>query len=105
LLDFLSRLEDDELFTAKIVFSDEATFHLSGNVNRHNLRIWGSNNQYEVIEHKRGSPKLKVFCALSEENVFGPIFFVESTVTGIVYLDMLEEFLMSILEEEGLDDM
>jgi hypothetical protein len=31
--DFLSRLEDDKLFTAKIVFSDEATFHLSGNVN------------------------------------------------------------------------
>jgi hypothetical protein len=26
--DFLSRLEDDELFIGKIVFSDEATFHL-----------------------------------------------------------------------------
>jgi hypothetical protein len=56
--DFLSRLEDDELFTGKIVFSDEATFHLSGNVNRHNLVIWGSNNPCEVIEHTRDSPKL-----------------------------------------------
>jgi hypothetical protein len=46
--DFLSRLED-ETFTAKIVFSDEATFHLSGNVNRHNQRIWGINNPHEVI--------------------------------------------------------
>jgi hypothetical protein len=31
--DFLSRLAYDEILTAKIVFSDEATSHLSGNVN------------------------------------------------------------------------
>jgi hypothetical protein len=37
--EFLSRPEDDEIFTAKIIFSDEATYNLSGNVNRHNLRI------------------------------------------------------------------
>jgi hypothetical protein len=30
--DFLSRLKDDELLTAKIVFSDEAIFNLMGNV-------------------------------------------------------------------------
>jgi hypothetical protein len=30
---------DDDL--AKIIFSDEATFHLSGKVNRYNIRIWG----------------------------------------------------------------
>jgi hypothetical protein len=34
-----SRLEDDVLFTANIVFSDETTVHVSGNVNRHKLRI------------------------------------------------------------------
>jgi hypothetical protein len=59
--DFLSRLEDDELFTAKIIFSDEATFHLSGDVNRHNLTVWGSNNRHEVIELTRDSPKMNVF--------------------------------------------
>jgi hypothetical protein len=51
--DFLSRLEDDEFFTSKIVASDEATFHLSRNVNRHNLRIWGSNNPHEDIEQSK----------------------------------------------------
>jgi hypothetical protein len=55
--DLLSRLED-EYFTAKIVLIDEATFHLTGNVNRHNLRIWGSNNPVVVIEHTKDSPKL-----------------------------------------------
>jgi hypothetical protein len=44
-----------------------------------------------------------MFCALSKQNVFGPFFFAGHTVTGIVYLDMFEEFLMPILEE-GPDD-
>jgi hypothetical protein len=42
--DKLNRLKEDNLFLDKIVFSDEATFHLSGKVNRHNLIIWGSQN-------------------------------------------------------------
>jgi hypothetical protein len=96
---FLSRFEGNELFTTKIVFSDEVTFHLSRNVNRHNLRILGSNNPDEVIEYTRYSPTLNVFCALSKQNVLGPFFFAERTVTGIVYLDMLEELLVPILEE------
>ncbi|VVC46002.1 Protein of unknown function DUF4817 [Cinara cedri] len=31
---------ENESFVSRIVFSDEATFHVSGNVNRHNVRIW-----------------------------------------------------------------
>jgi hypothetical protein len=42
-----------------------------------------------------------VFCALSEQNDF----FSERVVTGMVCQEMLEEFLMSVLEEEVLDDM
>jgi hypothetical protein len=37
--DLLPRPEGDELCTAEIIFTDEATFHVSGNVNPHNLRI------------------------------------------------------------------
>jgi hypothetical protein len=89
----------------KVVFSDEATFHLPGNFNQHNLRIWGSNNSNEVIAHTRDSPKLNMCLTLSKQNVFEPFFFVECTATAIVYLDMLYEFHMSILEEEGANDM
>jgi hypothetical protein len=34
-------------------------------------------------------PKVNVFWALSKERVYGPFFFMETTITGIVYLDML----------------
>ena len=55
--------------------------------------IWGSENPRASLEHVRDSPKVNVFCALSKERVYGLFFFMETTITGIVYLDMLQEFL------------
>jgi hypothetical protein len=69
--DFLSGLEDDKLFTAKIISSDEATLHLLGNITQQNLRMCGSNSSHEVTEHVRES-KVDVFCGLSKQKVFGP---------------------------------
>ena len=48
-------LEEDE-FNERLVFSDEATFHTNGKVNRHNLCIWGEENPHATIEHERDSP-------------------------------------------------
>ena len=60
----LSRIEDDEDFLKKVMFTDEACFHVSGKVNRHNVRIWGSKNPHVVIEHLRNSPKVNVWSGL-----------------------------------------
>jgi hypothetical protein len=32
--------------------------------------------------------------------VYGPFFFTETTITGIVYLDMLQQFLIPQLDED-----
>jgi hypothetical protein len=56
---------EEDGFPEKLVFSDEATFHISGKVNRHNVRIWGTENPHTILEHERDSPKLNVFCAIS----------------------------------------
>ncbi|KAJ4443335.1 hypothetical protein ANN_05003 [Periplaneta americana] len=37
----LDKVDDDDTFLTRVCFSDEATFHISGKVNRHNCRIWG----------------------------------------------------------------
>jgi hypothetical protein len=94
----LNRLSEDNLFLDKNVFSDEATFHLSGKVNRHNLITWRSQNQHQVFKHVRYSPKVSVFSAVSRTQVYGPLFFAEATVTGHVYLDRLEHFLVPQLD-------
>lgn len=100
-MDMLARLDEDPSFLSNIVYSDEATFHVSGKVNRHNCRIWGSEKPHAVREHMRDSPKVNVWCGLFHDRVIGPFFFAEQTISGIVYLDMLENFVMPQLEDLG----
>jgi len=73
---------------------DEATFHISGKENRHNVRIWGTEQPHAQIEHQRDYPKVSVSCAVSREKLHGPFFFTEATVTGDLFLDMLENWLL-----------
>ena len=75
---------------------------MSGKINRHKVRIWGTENPREIEEHVRDSPKLNVFCAASSVRVYGPFFFAEPTLTSINYLDMLENYLMPQLQQ-GID--
>jgi hypothetical protein len=72
----LSLLDDDDAFMKHVVFSDEATFHVSGKVNRHICQIWGSENPHEVMEHECDTPKLNVWCALTSDSVLGLYFFL-----------------------------
>jgi len=101
-VDFQQWLEEDG-FTEKLVFSDEATFHVCGKVNLHNIHIWGTENPHAMMEHIRDSPKVNVFCAISSCKVYAPFFFVEPTVNGINYLDTLQLWLMPQLQEDGKD--
>ena len=85
------------------MFSDEATFHTNGKVNRHIVRIWGKENSHATNEHERDSPKVNVFCAISKNHVHGPFFF-EGNVTGDVYLQMLQNWLMGeLIANEHVD--
>ena len=49
-------MEEDDFFE-RLVFSDECKFHLCGKVNKHNVRLWGTENPKSVVEVARDSPK------------------------------------------------
>ena len=59
--DMLRRIEGDADFLKCIMFSDEASFHISDIVNRHNVHIWGSENLHEYHEAESDSPKVNVW--------------------------------------------
>lgn len=102
LIDFCSSMlgmMDDETFTSRLGYSDEAIFHLSGRVNCHNVRNWGTEHPHETVEHVRDSPKVNVFCAVFRNKVFDPFFFETDAVTGQSYLDMLQHWLFALLQE------
>ncbi|CAF1446539.1 unnamed protein product [Rotaria sp. Silwood1] len=49
---------DHENNDGLIFFSDEATFHISGMVHKHNCRIWARDNPHVTMEVSMNSPKV-----------------------------------------------
>lgn len=57
----LDTIDNDNTFAQRIVFSDEATFHVSGQINKHNVRICGLQNPHESLNMYNIRPKSMCF--------------------------------------------
>lgn len=100
----------DKDFLKKIIFSDEAHFHLNGYVNKQNCRIWGDENPKETIEKAMYPERVTAWCGLWAGGVIGPYFFENEygktcTVNGERYRTMLSDFLWQHLTDMDLNDM
>jgi hypothetical protein len=101
--ELIGQIESANLIN-KILFSDEATFHTCGKVNQHNCCIWADEKPPNFLEWEQDTPKVNVWLGMTQSKVYGPFFFAEATVTGTVYLDMLEQFLEPQLLTDGILD-
>ncbi|KZC15025.1 hypothetical protein WN55_08618 [Dufourea novaeangliae] len=104
------RLIEDEHFYRKIIFSDEAHFHLGGYVNKQNCRIWGSENPHVIVEKPMHPQRVTVWCGFWSGGIIGPFFFENEqgnavTVNGDRYRAMLSDFLFPKIEEDDIDDI
>ncbi|PSN35270.1 hypothetical protein C0J52_17561 [Blattella germanica] len=70
----VASIEAHPEYLSHICFSDESTFHVSRKVNKHNCRIWGSENPRVTIEMERDSQKINVWCGLMKVKVIGLFF-------------------------------
>lgn len=61
----------------------------------------GNRKPKKLLQHIRDSPKVKMFCVLSCEKVYRPFFFQETSVTRVIYLNMLNKWLMPQLYEDS----
>lgn len=91
-----------------VITSDEAHFHLDGNVNKQNCRYWASDNPRELHQQPLHSEKVTVWCALSKVGIIGPYFFENQRGQALVinserYVAMLREFFIPYLEENEWD--
>ena len=91
-VNMLQRISEDEAFLKRVRFSNEATFHVSRKLNKHNVRIWGSEHPYVIRELQRDSPKVNVWCGIMCNRINEPFFFHEASITADVYLDLLTEY-------------
>jgi hypothetical protein len=56
------------------------------------------------LEWERDTPQVNVWLGMTQSKVYGRFFFAGATVTGPVYLDMLEQFLKPQLLTDGIPD-
>ncbi len=102
-LKLLSKVEAGEIPLHRILMTDEAHFHLSGVVNKQNMRFWATENPHIVHEKPLHSPKVTVWLGIASYGIVGPYFFQESnetvTVNKVRYIKMLREFLIPELKK------
>ena len=54
----------DDSSLPRLILNDKATFHISGKVNGHDVRIWELENPQEILKHYRDFPKHNVLCGV-----------------------------------------
>jgi len=70
----MKMINDDPLFLDNIVFFDEATFELTGNVNRHNCKYWSDINLHWMKENYTQHPQ-KLMCGVIDFRDRPVVFF------------------------------
>lgn len=106
----IDRQNRDADFSNKIIFSDEAHFHLDGFVNRQNCRIWGSENPHVIVQKQMHPQRVTVWCGFWAEGIIGPYFFQNEagqavTVNGARYRNMITRFFLAELEDIDVEAM
>ena len=91
-VNMLQQISEDEAFLKQVCFNDEATFHVSEKLNKHNVGIWGSKKPHASRELQQDSPKVNVWCQIMCNRIIGPFSFNEASITADVYLDLLTEY-------------
>lgn len=106
----LQQQELDPMFARKIIFSDEAHFHIDGFINKQNCRVWAVRNPQMIKEKPLHSGRCTVWCGIWAGGVIGPYFFEDGdgnalTVNGHEYRSMITHFLCPEVEAIDVDGL
>ena len=98
-VNMLEQISEDTNFLTQVCFSDEATFLVSGKLNTHNVRIWGSEHPNVTKELQQDSPKVNVWCGIMVNQIIGPFLIIEISISADVYRDCLTIYVAPQLDD------
>ena len=103
----MNTLDNDDL--NHVLMTDEANFHLCGNVNSQNCRYLATENPRDIYQKPLHSDKVIVWCGVASFGVIGPYFFEDEagravTVNSARYTEMLRTFLELELQRLGVEN-
>lgn len=86
-------------FSRQVLWTDEATFKNTGDVNIHNAHYWSPVNPHWLRQVDKQHPwSVNVWCGIIGGSIIGPYFF-DGNLTGNQYAAFLENILPILLEE------
>lgn len=89
--EIMNKLDRNVVSLDSIVFSDESTFTLNGELNRQNCRYWSAENPHWIREtHTQYPQKVNVWAGIIGDHIIGPIF-IEGNLTAAKYLNILRD--------------
>lgn len=89
----------DMTYPDYILWSDEALFHLDSHINRHNAITWGTTNPLGYLEvNTQNKAGVMVWVGMLKDTIIGP-FFIQGTLTGEKYLNMLDNEVMPAIQQ------
>ena len=100
----LTPILEDRKNDGNIFFSDESTFYISGVVNKHNCRTWAATNPFTTIEAAMNSPKVNVWCTMSNKQIISRYFFEDETVNRQNYLQILKNYFYPIIQRQRFNN-
>lgn len=100
----IDRLDNDQLFFNKILWTDEASFTTSGIFNRRNSHFWSFENPHQIKDIQfQGRQAISVWCGIYNNRVLGPIIY-RQPLTGERFLNFLQNDIEYYLEDLPLID-
>ena len=103
------QIEDHPDLLDLIFFSDEANFHLSGHVNKQNMRFWAQAQPHEHVVRPLSVEKVMVWCAIGRKGIIGPYWFEDDdrrpvTVNTERYVELMRrKFIPALRTKQGVD--
>lgn len=95
----MTRCDQSPNFLANVVFSDEATFTVHGQVSRHNCRFWSDENPHWMREsHTQRPEKINVWAGIVDTHIVGP-FIINGTLDGNSYRLLLINSILPALRD------
>lgn len=100
-----TRINDDPDILSRICFTDESTFTLHRDVNPQNYRYWSRDNLHLFRETRTQFPqKVNVWAGIINSTLIGP-FFIEGTLNGDKYLELLRTQVIPAIEALNLENV
>lgn len=99
---FIREVDRDPSFNSRVIFSDESLFTREGIFNSHNMHVWSDENpnvtRSRSFQHRW---KMNIWAGIMGTEILGPVI-LPDILTGVTYVDFLQENLPDFLEEVPL---